>query len=168
LNFNRAFNPTGGAAVAASAPGQGGKGPQTAAEGPGRGGKGGSARNDGKGRWPVYDAEAYKFQREPLAGRAVQWEGGYVQGAREVTYFGLFVEDERVATVTLAQLVAMGYVWKSWGPCVGSLRYGPLERLVTCGVRVAPGQADSRAQPRDAAPGADDQARASPVAVQKS
>lgn len=101
-----------------------------------------------KDRWPVYDAEPYKFEREPLAGRAVQWEGGYVDGKLEVSYFGLFVDGERVATVTLAQLVRMGYIWKSWGPCVGSLRFGAVERLVTCGKRAyaPPAIGDGRGQ----------------------
>jgi zona occludens toxin len=86
--------------------------------------------------WPTYVAEPVKVNREPLDGRAVQWEGGYSLGKDSVTYFGLFVDGERVSTVTLAQLASMGYVWKSWGPCVGSLRFGKLERLVTCAKHV--------------------------------
>lgn len=85
--------------------------------------------------WPAYVAEPLKVNREPLDGRAVQWEGGYQDGLKQVGYFGLFVDGERVATVTLAQLNAMGYAWVSWGPCVGALRFGQLERLVTCGKR---------------------------------
>jgi zona occludens toxin len=85
--------------------------------------------------WPVYVAEPVKLAREPLDGRAVQWEGGYSYGHHDVAYFGLFVDGERVATLTLADLAAMGYSWTTWGPCVGSLRYRAVERLVTCGKR---------------------------------
>ncbi len=82
--------------------------------------------------WPVYRAEPYRVGREPLDGRAVQYEGGYVTGSTTVAYFGLLIDGQRVSTVTLAQLVSMGYAWTTLGPCVGSLRFGRLERLVTC------------------------------------
>jgi hypothetical protein len=130
------FNPTHNAAPAsAQVDSKASGGPVAAQTG---GGQGIDARTVGKGRWPVYDAEPYRREREPLAGRAVQWEGGYTEGKTTVTFFGLYVEEERVATVTLDQVLRMGYIWKSWGPCVGSLRFGPVERLVTCGKRVEP------------------------------
>ncbi len=84
--------------------------------------------------WPAYVAEPVKLQREPLDGRAVQWEGSYGEpGASLMVLFGLYIDGERVATVTLRDLNAMGYRWVDKGPCVGMLQFGQLERLVTCG-----------------------------------
>jgi zona occludens toxin (predicted ATPase) len=88
--------------------------------------------------WPTYIAEPYKPRREPLDGRAVEWEGGYTVGTKFVAYFGLLVDGQRVTTLTLSQLLSMGYTWTTLGPCVGSLRFGQVERLVTCAKRVDP------------------------------
>ena len=103
--------------------------------------------------WPAYVAEPVKLQREPLDGRAVQWEGSYGEGTRLMVLFGLFVDGERVATVTLAQLNAMGYRWVDRGPCVGILQFGQVERLVTCGKKPtrAPGESTQAVAVRPAA-----------------
>lgn len=98
-------------------------------------------------RWPVYQAEPVRLAREPLDGRAVQWEGSYDDGPVHEAYFGLFVEGERVATLRLRDLNAMGYTWTTVGPCVGSLRFGKLERLVTCGKRMYAPQGSGASSP---------------------
>jgi|GEM_PF-2308944 len=97
--------------------------------------------------WPTYVAEPVKSGREPLDGRAVQWEGSYVDGGKVAMFFGLFVDHERVATLTLGQLNAMGYIWIDRGPCVGVLRFGQVERLVTCGKRARSDVPASQAPP---------------------
>jgi hypothetical protein len=54
--------------------------------------------------------------------------------------FGLVVGGQRVASVTLHQLVQAGYVWTALAPCSGVLRWRDLERPITCAPRaiVAP------------------------------
>lgn len=104
----------------------------------------------GPATWPMYEAVPVVVNREPLAGRGVQvegqWSGGGVSGA----LFGLLIEGERVASITLAELVKMGYSYTSSGPCVGVLRFGVVERLVTCGK--APARVERPAAPAEPAP----------------
>lgn len=83
-------------------------------------------------RWPVYEAEPARLDREPYAGRALQYEGGYSSGTVVHAVFGVVVDGIRVTTATLPQLVRMGYSWTELGPCVGVLRFQQVERLVTC------------------------------------
>lgn len=83
-------------------------------------------------RWPVYDAVPVRADREPFAGRAIQYEGGYSIGPKSYAVFGILVDGERATTITLAQLLTMGYQWIEQGPCVGILRFKAFERLVTC------------------------------------
>ncbi len=94
-------------------------------------------------RWPVYDATPVKAVAlaggggDLLAGRALVYEGGYRRGNETtVAYFGLLADGERLVTLTLSQLSAMGYRWTEHAPCVGVLERGGLERLVTCRPRV--------------------------------
>lgn len=96
--------------------------------------------------WPWYEAVPIKQDREPLAGRAIQMEGGYTQNGQPHYTFGVVIEGERVARLTGEQLAAMGYYYTEHAPCVGVLRYGDRERLVTCakpqlGTAQAPQQA---------------------------
>lgn len=83
-------------------------------------------------RWPLYDVAPAKSP-DPLNGRALQWEGGYKVGSAIYGTFGLLVDGERVATLSLAQLVSMGYIWTEVGPCVGVLRIAGTDRQITCG-----------------------------------
>lgn len=83
-------------------------------------------------RWPVYDAVPVRADREPFAGRAIQYEGGYSIGPKTYAVFGIMVDGQRATTITLPQLLTMGYQWIEQGPCVGILRYKAWERLVTC------------------------------------
>lgn len=96
------------------------------------------------GRWPAYQAERVSALSEPLDGRGLQFEGGYSAGSERGAYFGLVIDGERVASLSLAQLVAMGYVWIESGPCVGILRWQDRQRYVTCGRAQAP---QAREQP---------------------
>lgn len=114
--------------------------------------------------WPVYDAEPVSFKREPYTGRALQLEGQWEVGGVVGAVFGLVVDGERVATVSLAQVVAMGYVWTYLGPCAGVLRHGVVERLITCGKRVEPEARRERRREPDGAPD-QAQARKMPVAL---
>lgn len=82
--------------------------------------------------WPWYEATAIRQDREPLAGRAVQMEGGYSINGQPHYTFGIVIDGERVARITGEQLAAMGYFYTDHGPCVGVLRYQDRERLVTC------------------------------------
>ncbi|MBB4842212.1 zona occludens toxin (predicted ATPase) [Paucibacter oligotrophus] len=102
----------------------------------------------GSGRFPVYDAEPFKLGREPYAGRALQIEGGYSAGNFTYALFGVLVDGQRVATVTLAQLVRAGYEYTEIGPCAGLLRFGQVERVLACGKRqVVPDAQSSPAAP---------------------
>jgi zona occludens toxin (predicted ATPase) len=100
-------------------------------------------------KFPFYEAVPIVLDREPFSGRAVQLEGSYKVGAVNYAVFGLLVDGERIATATLAQLVRMGYSWTDIGPCAGVLRFGTIERVVTCGKRSAP--AEHRDAPMSAA-----------------
>ena len=82
--------------------------------------------------WPWYEATPIKQDREPLAGRAIQMEGGYSINGQPHYTFGVVIEGERVARLTGEQLAAMGYYYTEHAPCVGVLRYGDRERLITC------------------------------------
>ena len=128
--------PVAAAAVSAPAPSSGGGFFGLSSLSGGGSGPARSAQSTDR-TWPAYVAEPIKLQREPLDGRAVQWEGSYGEGTKLMVLFGLFVDGERVATLTLAQLNAMGYRWVDKGPCVGMLQFGQVERLVTCGRKPA-------------------------------
>lgn len=98
--------------------------------------------------WPWYEAVPVQAKREPLAGRAVQIEGGYSINGQPHYTFGIVIEGERVARITGEQLAAMGYYYTDHGPCVGVLRYEDRERLVTCPKPVEASQAVQAQQPR--------------------
>lgn len=114
--------------------------------------------------WPLYDAEPVSFNREPYAGRALQLEGQWEVGGVVSAVFGLLVDGERVATVSLAQVIAMGYVWTYLGPCAGVLRHGEVERLITCGKRVDVESRRERTREVDSGP-KEAQSRAVPVSL---
>jgi zona occludens toxin len=82
--------------------------------------------------WPRYVSVAPKVMREPYADMAIQYEGGYTMGTAIYAVFGLLVQGQRVATVSLSSLLQSGYTWTTLGACAGVLRFGELERLVTC------------------------------------
>jgi len=86
-------------------------------------------------RWPVMETEAQRFDREPYAGRGLQIEGGYEVDGKPVAYFGLLQDGQRIATVTLAELVRAGYAYTAVAPCSGLLRFKDRERVVSCGPR---------------------------------
>lgn len=86
--------------------------------------------------WPRYVSVPFVVGREPYADLAMQFEGGYVAGNVVHGIFGLVRDGRRVASVSLASLVAVGYTWTVLAPCVGTLRYGQVERLITCAARV--------------------------------
>lgn len=83
-------------------------------------------------QYPVYGTEPLSLAREPYAGRGLQLEGTYVVGGRQHALFGVVVEGRRVAGVTLAQIVRMGYSFTELGPCAGLLRHGDRERVIAC------------------------------------
>lgn len=89
-------------------------------------------------QWPVYDSSRSVADREPYAARALQLDGGYSVRGIVVRYFGLLVGGQRVATVSLDQLVRMGYSWTEHGPCSGVLTFREKERPVTCGAITSP------------------------------
>jgi zona occludens toxin (predicted ATPase) len=103
-----------------------------------------------RSRWPVYEASPHKAEPDPYHGRAIQLEGQYVQGGEVTAYFGLIIDGERITTVSLKQLVSMGYSYTELGPCAALLRYQDRERLITCGKRVEPVE---RRPERPAVPG---------------
>jgi len=102
-------------------------------------------------KFPVMNAGAQRFDREPYADRGLQIEGGYSQGGKPYGIFGLVQDGQRIATVTLSQLVRAGYAYTEIGPCAGVLRFGDRERVLSCGPRVdspalaAPGAASAPA-----------------------
>lgn len=102
--------------------------PAQNASGASPGGRTGSA-------WPVTEADAYRLDREPYAGRGLQIEGGYEVNGKPVAYFGLVQDGQRIATVTLAELVHAGYSYTAVAPCAGLLRFGDRERVLSCGQR---------------------------------
>lgn len=81
---------------------------------------------------PVIDPEPVQ-PREPYTGRAFVLDGSYTTPVGVVAYFGVILAGQRVATVSLAQLVRAGYVWTDQGPCAGLLVYGTTQRVVSCG-----------------------------------
>ena len=81
--------------------------------------------------FPYYQG-APAVDREPYAGRALQIEGGYAVAGKLVPQFGLVVDGERIATVSLAQLNRMGYSYTDVGPCAGVLAYRGVERPLSC------------------------------------
>lgn len=87
--------------------------------------------------FPVYQPEPAQ-PREPYHGRAFVLDGSYSGRAGVVAYFGVFLAGERIATVSLAQLVRAGYVWTDQGPCAGLLVFGTTQRLVSCGAPARP------------------------------
>jgi hypothetical protein len=95
-----------------------------------------------------------KHDREPYELRALQIEGEYSVGSARHVVFGLVIQGHRVATVPLAQLLRAGYVWTHLAPCSGLLRWGELERLVTCAlpVPVLPSRPSSGASAPHTAP----------------
>jgi zona occludens toxin (predicted ATPase) len=112
-------------------------------------------------KFPVYEPEAVRADREPYEGRALQLEGGYSIGPSQVVYFGLLIDGQRVATLSLQQLVRMGYTFVSVGQCSGLLQYrGGRERPITCGKAVESHQAQQQAA-TPAAPAPDAAASAS-------
>jgi zona occludens toxin (predicted ATPase) len=105
-------------------------------------------------RWPLYDSGPV-VKREPYHARAFTLDGGYSLGRQLVAFFGLHVDGRRVGTVTLSQLVAAGYSYTELGPCAGLLRFGDVERAVTCAPPhqekpAAPVQSTAPAAPLDA------------------
>jgi len=102
-----------------------------------------------KGRFPQYDPEPSKVERDPYWGRAFQIEGGYDQDEGPgLRLFGLMQDGQRIGTVTLAELVKAGYAYTVLGPCSGLLRFHQLERVVSCPAKMEPMQRDA---PKDGA-----------------
>ena len=100
------------------------------------------------GGWPLYQSSAVVVSREPLADRALQIEGSYSVGPVAVAYFGLLIDGVRVSTITASQLVRMGYTYTDLGLCSGVLRFGSLERAITCAAAALPASpAGGRAGP---------------------
>lgn len=87
----------------------------------------------GVSRWPMVEPERSRVDREPYAGRGFQIEGGLVVDGRPLSVFGLMQDGQRIATVTLAELVRAGYAYTETGPCSGLLRFGDRERVLSCG-----------------------------------
>lgn len=83
--------------------------------------------------WPVYESRSAKEDPDPYHGRALQIEGQFMRDNVPYAYFGLLLDGQRVATVTLGQLVRMGYSYTDLGPCAAVLRYRDRERMLTCG-----------------------------------
>jgi hypothetical protein len=50
-------------------------------------------------------------------------------GRRTFGTFGLLVDGQRVATVSLDALIRAGYSFTEFGPCAVALRYRQVERL---------------------------------------
>lgn len=82
-------------------------------------------------RFPMTEPEPVQ-DREPYFGRAFVLDGSYRQGGATWAVFGVLVDGQRVATVTLAQLVRSGYSWVDTGHCTGLLVHGQLQRQVSC------------------------------------
>ena len=57
------------------------------------------------------EPEQSRTDREPYAGRGFQIEGGLVVDRRPLSVFGLMQAGQRIATVTLAELVRAGYAY---------------------------------------------------------
>lgn len=93
---------------------------------------------DARDRWPLYQAASHAEEPDPYHGRAIQIEGQFIQDGQPSAFFGLLIGGQRITTVTLAQLVRMGYAYTDLGPCAGVLRYRDRERLLTCGIRAEP------------------------------
>ena len=83
-------------------------------------------------QWPIYKASPVKPDAEPYDLRALQIEGLYSIGSVQHVVFGLLVQGQRVASVRLQDLLRAGYVWTLLAPCAGVLRWGEVERMVTC------------------------------------
>jgi hypothetical protein len=135
------FSPSGvpasaSSASAASAPFKQTAG-STASSGAGSSGLAAGRESSGAGsvsaRWPLYVSSAVVMNREPFDGRALQIEGGYQIGTVSHAVFGLLVDGQRVASISLAELVRMGYSFTYSGTCSGVLRFRELERALTCG-----------------------------------
>lgn len=84
------------------------------------------------------------------AGRQGDSDGGRLHDQRTAA---LHLQDrhrgERVARLTGEQLAAMGYYYTEHGSCVGVLRYGDRERLITC---AKPAQVSLTQQPSSEPP----------------
>jgi len=108
-------------------------------------------------QWPVYEASAAQKIADPYHGRGLQIEGQWSIGGEVFAVFGVVIDGQRVATATLKSVTAMGYAWTDLGPCAGVLRFGAVQRLVTCAMPRAAerGRFDERAAaPAPAASGA--------------
>lgn len=140
---------------AAGALGSAGVGSQSVASQPGQLGAAAAPGNAASGgsvaRWPTIEAEGYRLDREPYAGRGLQIEGGYEVAGKPVAYFGIVQDGQRIATVTLAELVRAGYAYTALAPCAGLLRFGDRERVLSCGPR---GVVERTAPPAAASSGA--------------
>lgn len=86
--------------------------------------------------FPALDVGPAVPDREPYAGRGLQIEGGYEVDGKPFAYFGLMQDGQRIATVTLAELVSAGYAYTVVGPCAGLLRFRDKERVLSCGQKV--------------------------------
>lgn len=83
-------------------------------------------------QWPEYTQSKPAREPDPYDGRAFYLEGEWSSGSQAFAVFGLVLEGQRVATVSLAQLLRAGYTWTSYGPCSGVLRHADTVRRVTC------------------------------------
>lgn len=95
-----------------------------------------AARMVGSVTFPALDVTPAITSREPYAGRGLQIEGGYEVNGKPFAYFGLLQDGQRIATVTLAELVSAGYAYTAIGPCSGILRFGENERALSCGQKI--------------------------------
>jgi len=92
----------------------------------------------GIARWPEYASGALRTEVEPFEGLAVVLDGHWQRDGATFASFGLIDAGQRIATMTLAQVVRAGYSWKTLAPCVGALRFGEVERRVICGKPALP------------------------------
>lgn len=104
----------------------------------------------GRHSWPVYESRDQAQDPDPYHGRALQIEGQWIQAGQPYAYFGLLIDGARVSTVTLAQLVRMGYEYTELGPCAALLRYGKRERVLTCGKPAEPPRQPGQQRPEPA------------------
>lgn len=87
--------------------------------------------------------------REPYGGFGVHVSGSVEAEGRVTTWFSVSHNGRVVATLVDRQLFAAGYTWRAVGPCSGVLRFGDLERAVTCDAPAAarPGPALAASAP---------------------
>lgn len=104
--------------------------------------------------FPALDVRPVVLDREPYAGRGLQIEGGYLLDGKPFAIFGLIQDGQRIATVTLAELVRAGYAYTAVAPCSGLLRFRDQERVLSCGPRGVASDRSSPSGPALAASGA--------------